>query len=275
MERTIKSQDAVAGRILWLPPFVEVPAGAVERVRGKGPVDEKMFNHPVVVCSRPWSASEGQDSLGSRAHFHIITSFGGKTLAEMYGKTSDFHRQRRLNYLPVDPAPAHPDGLPSLFLSEGAQLRWHSYINVGEIYAIDLNFLWTYSNKKTPGATDFHLGWNSLRHLRRRAETLTQYRIDPQFPAASFPSITFGTKAVKSNRPYRIPTGELEDLEILERPVPNYSTKPWIENIPEDSYPATEAMVVSCHEHTPAPTRVWESSQATEVVIARHDERSG
>ncbi|KAF2801420.1 uncharacterized protein BDZ99DRAFT_355642, partial [Mytilinidion resinicola] len=189
------------GRILWLPPFEEVPTGAVQRVRGKGPVDEKMFNHPVVICSRPWEASKGQDIYGSMVHFHVITSFGGKTLTEMYGKTSDFHRNKRLGYLPIDPAPAHPDGLPSLFLSAGSQLRWNSYVNVAEIYAMDLNFLWMYSNKKMSGATDYHLGVKSVRQLRRRAETLTQYYIDPQFAADSIPGMTFGASGLQSNHP--------------------------------------------------------------------------
>ncbi len=50
---TVTSEDVVQGRILFLPPFHETPENSVQRVFGKGPVDEGIFDHPVVICSRP------------------------------------------------------------------------------------------------------------------------------------------------------------------------------------------------------------------------------
>lgn len=68
MPRTVTSEDVVQGRILFLPPFHETPENSVRRVFGKGPVDEGMFDHPVVICSRP--ADEEEDVV----HFHIVSS---------------------------------------------------------------------------------------------------------------------------------------------------------------------------------------------------------
>jgi len=69
--RTVTSEDVAQGRILFLPPFHETPGNSVQRVFGKGPVDEGMFDRPVVICSRP--ADEG-----GVVHFHIVSSLAGR-----------------------------------------------------------------------------------------------------------------------------------------------------------------------------------------------------
>jgi hypothetical protein len=71
VSRTVVSEDVVQGRILFLPPFNETPAGAVQRVFGKGPADEGMFDHPVVICSRQ---ADDEDIV----HFHIVSSLVGR-----------------------------------------------------------------------------------------------------------------------------------------------------------------------------------------------------
>lgn len=65
---SVKNEDVIQGQILWLPPFKEMPAGAVKRIRGKGPVEEGMFDHPLVVCSRP---AKKQNLV----QFHLVSFF--------------------------------------------------------------------------------------------------------------------------------------------------------------------------------------------------------
>lgn len=54
------------GRIMWLPAFDSLPDRAVRRAHGKGAVEEGIYNHPVVVVSRP------QDDEPS-VHFHLVS----------------------------------------------------------------------------------------------------------------------------------------------------------------------------------------------------------
>ena len=49
-----KGGDGIAqGRIMWLPAMEDLPERAVRRAHGKGAVEEGIYNHPVVVVSRP------------------------------------------------------------------------------------------------------------------------------------------------------------------------------------------------------------------------------
>jgi hypothetical protein len=54
-ERIVQVNDmhAFKGRILWLPPQKELPKRAVRKAHGKGAVEAGIFDHPVVVVSRP------------------------------------------------------------------------------------------------------------------------------------------------------------------------------------------------------------------------------
>ncbi|OCK85381.1 hypothetical protein K432DRAFT_283638, partial [Lepidopterella palustris CBS 459.81] len=184
---SVKNEDVIQGQILWLPPFKEMPAGAVKRIRGKGPVEEGMFDHPLVVCSRP---AKKQNLV----QFHLITSFRGKKLNEIYGKSNKWHRKKRTHYLPISPTPAHPDGVsahpegilarnpfPTLALANGSTLRWNSYVNVVEVFEVDWSLLQTHSNPNTPGVNKYRLDKESLEHLHRKSEELTKYVPGPQF----------------------------------------------------------------------------------------------
>ncbi|OCL01424.1 hypothetical protein AOQ84DRAFT_254469, partial [Glonium stellatum] len=177
--RTVTSEDVVQGRILFLPPFYETPANLVQRVFGKGPIDQGMFDHPVVICSRPVDERDSDDIV----HFHIITSFRGKKLNEIYGKANKFHKERRSYYLPVSPTPPHPDAItkagrknfPSLRLQDGACLRWDSYVNVHDVYKISWFHLRSYSNVKTPLSLNYLLDQESLSRMLVRSKNLTGY----------------------------------------------------------------------------------------------------
>lgn len=66
-EKGVNEQDLVQGRILWLPPKHELPVKAVRRAHGKGAVEEGIYNHPVVIISRP---ADDKDTI----HFHLVSS---------------------------------------------------------------------------------------------------------------------------------------------------------------------------------------------------------
>jgi hypothetical protein len=63
----VNEDDVVQGRILWLPPKKDLPTRAVRRAHGKGAIEEGIFNHPVVVISRP--AEEA-----NIVHFHLVST---------------------------------------------------------------------------------------------------------------------------------------------------------------------------------------------------------
>lgn len=61
----VEEGDIVQGRIFWLPPKSELPERAVRRAHGKGVVEEGIYNHPIVVISRP-------DEERNMVHFHLV-----------------------------------------------------------------------------------------------------------------------------------------------------------------------------------------------------------
>jgi hypothetical protein len=64
----VDESEVVQGRILWLPPKDELPTKAVRRAHGKGAVEEGIYNHPIVVISRPSDAEE-------IVHFHLVRGY--------------------------------------------------------------------------------------------------------------------------------------------------------------------------------------------------------
>lgn len=63
----MKREDAgiAQGRIMWLPAMEDLPERAVRRAHGKGAVEEGIYNHPVVVVSRPLDDERC-------VHFHLV-----------------------------------------------------------------------------------------------------------------------------------------------------------------------------------------------------------
>lgn len=181
-DKRVESEEVAQGRILWLPMKHELPQKAVRRAHGKGAVEEGIYNHPIVIISRP--AEEDHT-----VHFHLITSFQGKRLDEIYGKPNEFHASRRSWYLPVYPAPEHPDALskkskkrfPTLDLAEGAVLRWDSYVNLRHVYKIDWTLLRPYSNPDTPNILQYHFEKESTIRMLAKSRFLTTYETGPQY----------------------------------------------------------------------------------------------
>lgn len=64
--KRIDDAELVVGHVFWLPPKEELPPRAVRRAHGKGAVEEGIYNHPVVVISRPAEEPEV-------VHFHIVS----------------------------------------------------------------------------------------------------------------------------------------------------------------------------------------------------------
>ncbi|KAF2642256.1 hypothetical protein P280DRAFT_395488 [Massarina eburnea CBS 473.64] len=178
----VEEEDLVPGRVLWLPMKEDLPARAVRRAHGKGAVEEGIYNHPVVVISRPGNESQ-------TIHFHIITSFQGKRLHEIYSKSNEFHASRRSWYLPISPSPEHPDvtskktrkRFPTLDLASGAILRWDSYVNLRHIYGIEWSHLRPYSNPDTPERLVFRFDRESTVRLLAKGKTLTNYEPGQQY----------------------------------------------------------------------------------------------
>jgi hypothetical protein len=60
-------KDITQGRVCWLPPKEELPERAVRRAHGKGAIEEGIYNHPIVVVSRP---ADEHDIV----HFHLVSN---------------------------------------------------------------------------------------------------------------------------------------------------------------------------------------------------------
>lgn len=217
---SVREYEVAQGRIFWLPPCEELPAKAVRRAHGRGSVDEGIYNHPVVVISHP---EEEPDMV----HFQVvsatisywklllivwqITSFQGRRLEEMYGKDNDFHASRRSWYLPVWPAPDHPDAnskkskkrFPTLKLAGRAQLRWESYINLRHVYKVEWAHLRPYANPDTPEVSYFRLERESTVRMLAKGRVLTnyepgwQYRYVSSAPSTSETSQEAGFQATE------------------------------------------------------------------------------
>ncbi|KAF1993122.1 hypothetical protein P154DRAFT_389322, partial [Amniculicola lignicola CBS 123094] len=181
----VNEREVVQGKILWLPMRDELPEKAVRRAHGKGAVEEGVYNHPVVIISRP------EDDTRV-VHFHVVTSFQGKKLHEIYPKANEFHASRRSWYLPIGPAPAHPDAnskkakkrFPTLELANSALLRWDSYVNLRDVYKTNLTNLRAYGNPDTPLNGDYHLQQESMIRLLAKSRFLTGYDAGDQLQQA-------------------------------------------------------------------------------------------
>jgi hypothetical protein len=66
MEATINDARFSQGRIFWLPPKIDLPERAVRRAHGKGAIEDGIYDHPVVVVSRPAEESH-------IVHFHLVS----------------------------------------------------------------------------------------------------------------------------------------------------------------------------------------------------------
>lgn len=65
-EKELQYTHIIQGVILFLPAESDLPKNAVRRAHGKGRIEDKIHNHPVVVISRPANES-------NIVHFHLVS----------------------------------------------------------------------------------------------------------------------------------------------------------------------------------------------------------
>lgn len=78
--KRVDEADLVLGRVFWLPPKEELPPRAVRRAHGKGAVEEGIYNHPIVVISRPAEEPEA-------VHFQIVRLNDSTLASTLYSHT--------------------------------------------------------------------------------------------------------------------------------------------------------------------------------------------
>lgn len=66
VRRTTDDVEIAQGRIMWLPAAEDLPERAVRRAHGKGPVEDGIYNHPIVIVSRPLDDEQV-------VHFHLVS----------------------------------------------------------------------------------------------------------------------------------------------------------------------------------------------------------
>jgi len=66
VRRRTDDVETVQGRIMWLPSVEDLPQRAVRRAHGKGAVEDGIYNHPIVVVSRPLDDERV-------VHFHLVS----------------------------------------------------------------------------------------------------------------------------------------------------------------------------------------------------------
>ncbi|KAK7612787.1 hypothetical protein JOL62DRAFT_441332 [Phyllosticta paracitricarpa] len=172
----------VVGRILWLPRLEELEKNAVQQVHPRADTGAEAYDHPVVVCSRP---------SRTRVHFHLITSFHGRSLEQRFGHVpaTKADQKRIAWYLPIEPSPYHPRslrnehglGAPRILLENGKLMARNSYINVHSVYAINRKYLRSYSCQAFGGATEHFLDQSSVQAMWAYSKRLTQYSPGPQY----------------------------------------------------------------------------------------------
>ncbi|GME37785.1 hypothetical protein K441DRAFT_665296 [Neofusicoccum parvum] len=205
--RPIKSKDAVVGRVLWLPPFDELPFGAVDAVGQTPAILKEAFDHPVVICSRP------ADRNGEYVHFHIVTSFHNKSLAERFNMKVNKQRRQVNWYLPIAPSEYHPEetegrfGHPHIELENGRQMSTRSFINAKDIYAIQWRHLTRYQSKGL-----YRLTASSIEHMNERTGRLVTYQPGDQYGLDS--EVDSGPESPPA-RPVQTVSSEVPPLETL------------------------------------------------------------
>ncbi|KAH7061453.1 hypothetical protein B0J12DRAFT_295688 [Macrophomina phaseolina] len=173
--RPLESREAVLGRVLWLPPFDQLPANSVESVGQTPSIMREAFDHPIVICSRP------AERNGEWVHFHIVTSFHNKSLAERFNMSVKKQRKQVNWYLPIAPSQYHPHetespfGRPHIELDSGRTMSSNSFINAKDVYAIQWRFLTRYQRGS------YRLTASSIDGMNERTGRLVVYHPGPQY----------------------------------------------------------------------------------------------
>jgi hypothetical protein len=199
---TFNNSHNIQGKIFFLPAREELPYRAIKTVRpraDKGRVEGGVYNHPVVVISQPYDEDDMVHFHPVGAPFEMkprhtanlakITTFQGRRVEQVYDKQSAHHISTRGWYLPVAPSPQHIDhdptrksrDLPTLELGSGATLRSASYVNIRNIYSIDLSLLQPYYNSNAPHRQLFRFTQKSTHEMLKRGKFVQEYVPGRQF----------------------------------------------------------------------------------------------
>lgn len=181
-ERVVEDRHITQGAIFFLPAEKDLPRNAVRRAHGKGRIEDKIHDHPVVVISRPASET-------NIVHFHLITSLKGKPLSQVYDEAVPAQASRRTWYLPIAPTPDHPDAtskktkkrFPTLMLANGATLKRNSWVNIRHVYRIDASLLQPYNNPETPETDIYSFERQSMIRMLAKCNTLVDYESGSQY----------------------------------------------------------------------------------------------
>lgn len=137
------------------------------------------------------------------ADLRQITSLQGQRLDQMYPKKRAFQADARTWYLPIWPTPDHPDAIskatkkrfPTLNLTDGARLRYKSYVNIRDVFKIDWSLLRPYTNAQdADGGASLSFDRVSRMRLLAKSKALVEYEPGPQLQ-----SVTESKQGVNEN----------------------------------------------------------------------------
>ncbi|KAK8218665.1 hypothetical protein IWZ01DRAFT_538254 [Phyllosticta capitalensis] len=180
---SIGSPDIVIGRILWLPSIAELPKNAVQQAHPKAEAAaDDVYNHPVVVCSRP---------SRDRVQFFIITSFNSRSLEQRFGPTpfTRPEQERIQGYLPISPSQPHPrlqmweNGLrtPVILLEGDKKMLRNSFINTSTVYAINSMSLRPYGSHFNRRRPEHFIEEGSVKVMLDWSKMVAHYSPGPQY----------------------------------------------------------------------------------------------
>ncbi|KAK3989049.1 hypothetical protein QBC44DRAFT_396965 [Cladorrhinum sp. PSN332] len=142
------SQEDLTGQIMWLPSPADMDLTCHATPLG---LDEGCYNHPVLVLSSCPSKKE--------VEILIVTSFHSTSLSKKHRRNAAL---RKL-YLPIHPAPTHPDLKGTLLHLEGnKELLRKSYVNLRKRWNVPLHVLKGYPHGCQVGRKTYKLTKDSM-----------------------------------------------------------------------------------------------------------------
>ncbi|KAK4222315.1 hypothetical protein QBC38DRAFT_87508 [Podospora fimiseda] len=124
----------LTGEIMWLPSTGELSCLIKD-------IDEGCYDHPVLVISACPDVKKEVEVL-------IVTSFHSTSLFQKHRRNPAL---RKL-YLPIHPAPTHPDIKGLLLHLEGnKEMARKSYVNVGQRWRVPFDVLKSYPRRRQAG----------------------------------------------------------------------------------------------------------------------------
>ncbi|KAH9876344.1 hypothetical protein J1614_004223 [Plenodomus biglobosus] len=92
--RKTEENDILPGRIFWLPTEKELPEQVVRPAYGKGPIDDGIYSHPLVITSRTVDGGHSAHfQLVSLQYFSDYATTDFMQITSLQGKTLDLSRR--------------------------------------------------------------------------------------------------------------------------------------------------------------------------------------